>query len=70
MADLVRSAMTLLIVFVAFSLIIGGSRGGRWAINLILSPLRDFAAARVRIVVFALVSIIVLHYLGVNVLAH
>ena len=70
MADMVKSAMTLLMIFVAFSLIVGGRRGGRWAINLIVTPIRDFAAARIRMVVFALVGIIVLYQLGINILGH
>lgn len=35
-----NSAVVLLFMFVAFSMIIGGSRGYRWAMNLILAPIR------------------------------
>jgi hypothetical protein len=40
-------ALTLLIIFVAFAMIIGGKRGARWAINLIFSPIRSYAARRI-----------------------
>lgn len=70
MAELAKSAVTLLIVFIAFSLIVGGSRGGRWAVNMILSPVRSFATSRIRTVVYALVGIIVLYHLGVNIFGH
>lgn len=32
-------ALTLLIIFVAFAMIVGGKKGARWAINLILFPI-------------------------------
>lgn len=35
-----NSALVLLMLFVAFSMILGGRSGGRWAYKLILAPFR------------------------------
>jgi uncharacterized membrane protein len=61
-------ALTLLIIFVAFAMIIGGKRGARWAINLILFPIKSYAERRIAAIVFVLVAIVVLYFLGINIL--
>jgi uncharacterized membrane protein len=68
MRKLASEALTLLIVFVAFAMIVGGRKGARWAINLIIRPIRSYAERRIAAVVFVLVAIVVLYFLGVNIL--
>ena len=68
MRKLASEALTLLIIFVAFAMIIGGRKGARWAINLILYPIRSYAERRIAAIVFVLVAIVVLYFLGVNIL--
>lgn len=68
MRKLASEALTLLIIFVAFAMIIGGRRGARWAINLIFSPIKSYAERRIAAVVFVLVAIVALYFLGINIL--
>ena len=68
MRELASNALTLLVLFVAFAMIIGGKRGAAWAINVITAPIRGYAERRIRAFVFILVAIVVLYFLGVNIL--
>ena len=68
MRALAESALTLLIIFVGLSMIIGGKKGTAWAINVITAPIRGYAERRIRTFVLLLVAIVVLYFLGVNIL--
>lgn len=63
-----EDALVLLIVFVAFALILGGRRGGAWAMGLILAPIRVLAERRIAAAVAALVALILAAWLGVRIL--
>jgi len=68
MERLAESALTLLIVFVGLSMIIGGHRGGASAINMIVSSVRSYAERRIRAIILILDAIVAFHYLRVNLL--
>lgn len=64
-----QAALTLLVMFVALSLIVGGPRGGRWALRTIWAPVGAGLNRRVSRIVAALVAILLLYLIGVGILA-
>lgn len=63
--QLANQAIVILMYFVAFSLILGGFKGGKWAINLIMTPIRMILGRieqRVQSIVTILVFTILIGY--------